>query len=138
MSQTLRVRPELTMSSATAGRRTGVPQPDQTTVVIVCGDTEVASWSLVRHGPPDLSTVDELARLALAVRRLGWSLRLRQASGDLWDLLELAGLAPAFVGARPGAGKPAPTDLVVQVGREAEEAEEVGVEEGMEPGDPVP
>jgi hypothetical protein len=106
--------------------------------VIVCGDTEVASWGLARHGPPDLSTVDELARLALAVRRLGWSLRLRQASGELCDLLELAGLTCALAEASPGAGAPpAPTDSVVQVGGEAEEAEEAGVEERVEPGDPV-
>jgi hypothetical protein len=149
------------MSSGSVGRRIGVPRLDPTTVVIVCGDSEVASWPLVRHGPPDLSTVDDLARLALAVRRLGWSLRLRHPSGELSELLELAGLARVVAGPQPGTGEPAlpgETDasepattatgtgageppprggLGVQVGGEAKEAEEVGVEERVGPGDPV-
>jgi hypothetical protein len=121
------------MSSAPIGRRIVVPRPDRTTVVIVCGDVEVASWRLLPTGPPDLATVDELARLAVAVRRLGWSVRLERASAQLCDLLELTGLTRIVAG--PGAGEP--IDLVVQVGRETEEAEEVGIEEGMEPGDPI-
>jgi hypothetical protein len=92
------------------------------------GDAELASWPLAEGGRPDLSVVDELARLQLAARRLGCSIRLRNACGHLWDLLDLAGLA--HVVTRIGG-------LVVEVAGEPEGAEELGVEEGVEPGDPV-
>ena len=42
---------------------------------------------------PDIDTVDALAHLALAARRVGCDLRLRDASPDLRALLDLAGLA---------------------------------------------
>jgi hypothetical protein len=41
---------------------------------------------------PDLATVDALARLALAARRAGRSVRVRHPSAALSNLLELAGL----------------------------------------------
>jgi hypothetical protein len=41
---------------------------------------------------PDAGTVDALARLQLAVRRLGLELLLRHASGELRELLVFAGL----------------------------------------------
>jgi hypothetical protein len=88
---------------------------------VVCGESEVISWPWEHDGPPDLSSVDELARLALAVRRLGWSVRVQDPSNALRELLDLVGLR-----------------LVVEVGGEAEEGEEVGVEKRVEPGDPVP
>jgi hypothetical protein len=90
-------------------------------IVIVGGDTEVISWPWEQHGPPDLSTVEELARLALAVRGLGWSVRVDNPSGALRELLELVGLR-----------------LVVEVGGEPEEGEEVGVEKRVQGGDSIP
>jgi ABC-type transporter Mla MlaB component len=42
---------------------------------------------------PDLATIDALAQLQLAARRLGRSVQLRQASKELQDLLALAGLS---------------------------------------------
>jgi len=57
---------------------------------------EVASWPLVLDGTPGLAVVDELARLQLAVRRVGYSIRLCDARRDLCELLELAGLATLF------------------------------------------
>jgi hypothetical protein len=44
----------------------------------------------------DLATVDMLAGLALAARRLGMPLLVRQASDDLRALLALTGLAGAL------------------------------------------
>jgi hypothetical protein len=61
--------------------------------VVARGEVEVASWLLRAQGCPALSVVDELARLQLIARRLGLSIRLRDASGQLWELLDLAGLA---------------------------------------------
>lgn len=88
------------------------------TVVLLRGDVEVASWALAGPRRPDLSTVDELARHQLAARRLGCSIRLREAGDDLWELLELVGLR-------------------VEVGGEAEGGEKIGVEEVVVPDDPV-
>jgi hypothetical protein len=41
---------------------------------------------------PDVAAVDALARLQLATRRLGYEIRLRDASVDLQDLLDFVGL----------------------------------------------
>lgn len=42
---------------------------------------------------PNLHAIDALARLALAARRCGYSIVLRNASPELTDLIELAGLS---------------------------------------------
>jgi hypothetical protein len=98
------------------------------TVVIVCGHVEVASWPFETRTPPDLTDVDGLCRLGLAAHRCGWSIRLRDAPGDLRDLLELVGLAAWMAPAG---------ELVVEVGGEPEGSEEIGVQEGVDPGDPA-
>jgi hypothetical protein len=95
-------------------------------VVLVRDGVEVASWPLARDVRPDLSLIDELARLQLAAQRCGCSIRLRDACGQLWELLDLAGLAEVVMSAG---------GLVVEVGRETEGGEEAGVEEGVERGD---
>lgn len=41
----------------------------------------------------DAAAVDALARIALLTQRCGWRLRLRNASTELVDLIELAGLS---------------------------------------------
>ena len=87
------------------------------TVVLVRDGAELSAWPLA--GRPDLAAVDELARLALAARRLGCVLRLRDADPALLDLLALVGLRGEVVG-------------------EAEELEELGPEEVVVPDDPVP
>ena len=70
---------------------------------------------------PDLDAVDALARLQLAVKRLGGSLRVRGVSPHLLELLELAGLKD---------------ELCVESGGEPEEREEaLGVEEEADAGD---
>jgi hypothetical protein len=62
-------------------------------VVLVRGDTEVASWPLPAGRSPDLSVVDGLARLQVAARRAGCSVRLRDAPIQLRELIDLAGLS---------------------------------------------
>ncbi len=70
---------------------------------------------------PDLATVDALARLQLAARRLGRSIRLRHASRELRELLSLAGLSDVL---------PCGAELLVETERQAEEREEArGVQE---------
>ncbi len=64
-------------------------------VLLGPGDVEVARWPLEDDGPADLDLVDELARLALAARRSGWSLRVSGLREDLADLLRLTGLSGA-------------------------------------------
>jgi hypothetical protein len=68
-------------------------------VVVVRGDTEVATWPLVGRGRPDLAVVDELARWRLGAQRLDCSIRLRDACVDLLELLELVGLREILTGA---------------------------------------
>lgn len=71
----------------------------------------------------DLSTVDALARLQLEARRLGLELRLVEASDELLELVDLAGLVVV---------------LGVEPRRQAEEREErLGVEEERQLGDPT-
>jgi hypothetical protein len=88
-----------------------------TEVVVRRGDVELARWTVDCDGQPDLGTVDDLARLQLAARRLGWSVRLGGAAAAMCELLELAGLTEVL-------GEP-------------ECGEEVGVEEVVVTDDPV-
>jgi hypothetical protein len=72
----------------------------------------------VRGLAPDALTVDTLARLQVAARRVGHEVALRGVSPELLELLELFGLRRV---------------LRVEVGGQAEQREEgVGVEEERE------
>jgi anti-anti-sigma regulatory factor len=75
-------------------------------------------------GAVDLGTLGALARRQLQARREGREIRLLGAGAELLELLELTGLTEVLLGVEPG--------------REAEQGEQgVGVEEGVEPGDPA-
>jgi len=97
-------------------------------VVLVCGDAEVASWPLAQCDRPDLSVVDELARWQLTARRLGCSIRLRDACVELMELLDLLGLSEVVSGT---------AGLRREAGGETEGGEQGGVEEVVMPDDPV-
>jgi ABC-type transporter Mla MlaB component len=76
-------------------------------------------------GAPDAVLIDAIARLQLTARRHGGRIRLRGAGSALRGLLALTGL-----GELPGLG--------FEACGEAEQREEpLGVEEGVEPGDPA-
>ena len=60
---------------------------------------------------PKLATIDQLARLGLAARQLGYQFQLRQANAALRELIELFGLADV---------------LRVEVEREPEQGEQPG------------
>ena len=71
----------------------------------------------------DVLTVDALARLQLSARRRGRRLRLRDASGELQDLIAFVGLSEV---------------LGVELQRQSEQREQrVGVEEERELDDPA-
>jgi hypothetical protein len=79
---------------------------------------------------PDVSTIDVLARLQLAARRLGYRIRLCNASRELQELLAFMGLEDAV---------PCRRGLVVEAERQPEEREQRrGVQERVEPDDPTP
>jgi hypothetical protein len=116
------------MSSAPGGRRTRVSRPvTYATLVVVRGDVVVNSWSLAGEGPPDASTVDELARVFVLVRRMGYAVRLRDVSSDLSELLDLCGLSHLFGGG----------PLCVEMVGKAERGEQVWIHEVVEPDDPI-
>jgi hypothetical protein len=61
-------------------------------IVVVAPDgAVVARWTLGAR-PPDLSAIDELARLRLCARRTGHTVKLHNPSTELCELLELTGL----------------------------------------------
>lgn len=79
---------------------------------------------------PDAVTIDALARLQLTARRVGSQIRLRNASRELRELLDFAGLSSAV---------PLSRGSRVETGRQAEEREvRGGVEEERDPADPIP
>lgn len=103
------------------GERLRAALDDDPSAVVVC--------DVGRLAQPDAATVDGLARLRLTARRLGAELLLRNASADLRELLEFAGLCEV-VGVCPTSG--------VEVEGQAEEREPArGVQEEGDPADPI-
>ena len=105
-------------------RRRSVQRARNALVVVARGDTPIASWQL-RDRSPDLATVDLLARVQLAARRLGWSVCVYEAGTELSQLLAFAGLSDVVPVVRSG-------EMLGQT----ERGEEVGVEEVVQPDDP--
>ena len=84
---------------------------------------------------PNAAAVDAVCRVRLAARRLGRRLRLRHASPELVDLLDLMGLCDIVVDASGGPLRPDGSGLDRQ--GQAEEREPTGrVEEERDPVDP--
>jgi hypothetical protein len=77
---------------------------------------------------PDMSDVDALAGLQLLARRLGSSIVLDQAGDDLLTLIEFCGLAEIL---------PAGLGSVREPDGKAEEREQVGVDEEVDPGNAI-
>jgi|GEM_PF-1639013 len=99
------------------------PAHDQATTLVVVDDH--GDETLVAHldaSCPDLVLIDLLARVHLATVRSGMALRIRGASPQLRELIELCGLTCV---------------LALEVRREAELGEQLGVEEVVEPADPA-
>ncbi|MCW2994685.1 MAG: hypothetical protein JWQ18_2180 [Conexibacter sp.] len=95
---------------------------DRATTLVVVDDH--GDETLVAHldaSCPDLVLIDLLARVHLATIRGGMALRIRDASPQLRELIELCGLTCV---------------LALEARREAELGEQLGVEEVVEPADP--
>lgn len=86
---------------------------------------------------PDAAMLDGLARLQLTARRLGYEMRLRNASDELHDLLALAGMCD-IVGLCCDSPDRRRSDLVIQARGQAEEREHSRrVEEERDSADPI-
>jgi hypothetical protein len=94
--------------------------PEEEARVVLVVDVD----SLTR---PDLAVVDALARLQLAARRLGGTVRIRHASKELEDLITFAGLA----GVLPGCGRSGG-----ELGGEPKQREQLLVDEERDAADP--
>jgi ABC-type transporter Mla MlaB component len=84
-------------------------------------------------GGRDELTLEVLTRLQLTAQRVGASIRLHNAPGELVDLLDLLGLSdvlPVSVEIVGAAGSALDAD------RQAEEREQVRIDEEVERGDP--
>jgi ABC-type transporter Mla MlaB component len=86
---------------------------------------------------PNAATVDALCRIRLAARRLGCRLRLRRASPELLDLLDLVGLCDV-VDEAWGHDPSRPHGSGLEAEGQSEEREHAGrVEEEGDPADPT-
>jgi hypothetical protein len=82
-------RDEVTPSNAEGGTTRDV-------VLVLDGDVEVVLWRMDGMPDPDLWVVDALARLELAARQVGGSIRLRNPCERLRALLDFVGLSDVF------------------------------------------
>lgn len=89
---------------------------------------EMARWLLPPHALADIALIDELARVQLAAKRMGFEIHVRTADERLRELLDLAGLADVI--ASTG-------ETSVEVRGQPEGGEEVGIEEETQRRDPV-
>ena len=94
-----------------------LPRIPHATIVLIRRGVEVGTWALRGATKVDLALVDEVARWQLAARRMGCTIRLRDATPELVDLLRFVGL--------------------VEMDGEPECGEQIGVEKAVESGDPT-
>jgi|SRR5687768_520468 len=86
------------MISAGGCRLTDVVRPEGDAIVALAVDgIELVSWPLAGSAHPDLDAIDALARLALAARRLGGELSIRNAGPELLGLIYFVGLDDVLV-----------------------------------------
>jgi hypothetical protein len=86
------------MSSMAGCRLIDVVRPEGDAIVVLAvGGTELARWPLAGSAHPDLDVIDALARLALAARRLGGEIGLRNAGPELLGLIDFVGLDDVLV-----------------------------------------
>lgn len=75
------------------------------TLVLRAGGAVVARWPVPLRRPPDLALVDDLARLRLVCRRLGWSVVVDDPCPRMRRAIELAGLDQVLLAADDEEGR---------------------------------
>jgi hypothetical protein len=86
------------MISVGGRRLTDVARPEGDAIVVLAVDgIELLSWPLAGSARPDLDVIDALARLALAARRLGAEVAVRNAGPELLGLIYFVGLDDVLV-----------------------------------------
>jgi ABC-type transporter Mla MlaB component len=93
---------------------------------LTCANVRAVSCDVGSVSQPDVTTIDALARLQLAIRQHGGALILRNASRPLLELLSLVGLADVLPSGLPSALEPS---------RQIEYREQAGVDEVVQPSD---
>jgi ABC-type transporter Mla MlaB component len=94
------------------------------------GDADRLICDVGALADPDAVTIDALARLQLTAHRVGSQMGLRNASRELRELLDFAGLSSVV---------PLSRTSRVEAGRQAEEREIGGcLQEERDPADPIP
>ena len=102
---------------------------DRVRAELVGGHPEVVVFDVAALTDPNLGTIDALARARLIAHRDGCELRLADASAELMELLELAGLAETV---------PCEEGSALDAEGQPEGREEArGVQEERDPADPA-
>jgi hypothetical protein len=94
-----------------------VEPPEPAWIVVRCDVSGITE--------PDVVALDALARLQLAARRFGVTIRLHNADRALADLIEWAGLSDVLEVVESG----------VEMNGQVEQREEIGVDEEVHRGD---
>ena len=76
----------------------GAEDAPRAVVMLVQGDREVELGTVDSSLRCDLGLVDDLLRLQLVAKRLGWSIRIAQVRPDLRELFDLVGLTERLEG----------------------------------------
>ena len=100
---------------------------DHVRMLLATRGADVVTCDVAAVAPADATAIDALARLQLTARRLGRSIRLRNAPDALRELLALTGLSDEL---------PLCAGLRVQPHRKAEQREQLGIDEEIDPADP--
>jgi MFS superfamily sulfate permease-like transporter len=93
---------------------------------LTCSNVRAVSCDVGSVSQPDITTIDALARLQLAIRQHGGALSLRNATPPPLELLSLVGLADIPLSDTPSALEPS---------RQTEHGEQASVDKVVQPGD---
>ena len=107
--------------------RTSVPGLcRQVRTLLATRGADVVTCDVAAVAPADATAIDALARLQLTARRLGRSIRLRNAPDDLRELLALTGLSDEL---------PLCAGLRIQPHRQVEQRKQLGIDEEIDAAD---
>ena len=100
---------------------------DHVRLLLANGDVDLVTCEVGGLVHPDVTAVGALARLQLTARRSGRAIRLRNAQVELCDLLALTGLREEL---------PVCAGLLAQPDRQAEQREQIRIDEEVDTADP--